>query len=295
MKLVKKIKTVAKFIPKRIKEVSFEEIRENILKYYDGKWSNFAKDYIACGIGESLISAPIWAFLETWGSKLSSEVLPFVHSYGVEFSKIQREGWVLANLALLGYVSHKGRSAFRWFFKYDDSHELVDGLGHKKTVSGHDGKLGLLVGTLTSGAGYLLGKKLGLHQVASQTGLAPIGTYSAGVSNGIANDFMQECVGLSHPKRVPGWIKNLSQSKKYALAGLMVFSSFTLVNEIYNSYNANFGLNTPIKQELNQKSLEKITLNESFPEFKNFSMRDYVTPVDGVRVDTQKYLTKSKL
>ena len=294
MKLSKKILSLATFIPKRIKEISKDEVKENILNYYEGKWNNFAKDYLACGIGETLLSAPVWAFLETWGARAVSEVLPFVHQYGVELSKTQRSWWAFANLVALGYVSHKGRGAFRWFFKYDDSQEkLVDSLGHEKKVLGHDGKLGLAVGTLSSFAGYLLGKNYGFSQVASQTGLSPVGNYTIGAANGLANDVMQECLDLSHPKRLPEWMKEINKQEKNSLIGLMILGSFLSVKLIYGSYDAVFPVKDLTKKEIKLNKLERFSLDNYFPEFKKGSLTSYVLPADGVKVDTPKYFSKN--
>ncbi len=294
MNLCKKVFGVAKFIPKRIKEIKKEEVKENISNYYGGKWANFAKDYLACGIGESLLSAPVWAFLETWVAKGISTVLPFAHQYGVELSKIQRLGWALANLTILGYLSHKGRSAFRWFFKYDDFQEkLIDNLGQKKKVLGHDGKLGLIVGTISSFIGYMFGKSSNFSQILSQTGISPIGNYSVGASNGLANDIMQECLDVSHPKRLPKWIKKLDKKKKNSLIGLMILGSFLSVEGIYFSYNSFFGdSELTQKKEIKLNNLEKSLFENFFPKFKKYSFEDYTSKIDGLKVDTQKYFNK---
>ncbi len=320
MELVDKVVSVAKFIPKRINEISKDEVKEIVSNYYGGKWSNFVKDYVACGVGETVLSAPIWATLETWGAKAVSEVFPFLHQYGVEFSKTQRWGWAALNLLLLGYVSHKGRSAFRWFFKYDDSQkELVDSLGHKKKVMGHDGKLGMVVGTITSGIGYFLGKHYSVVQSATQTGISPVGNYTVGAANGLANDITQECLDASHPKRVPSWIKKLPKQEKHSLFGLLALSSFLSLNLIYGTYDLAFPTKDPTKKEIKLNNLEKFSLENSFPEFKlassnessyeifkqrkksfeelfskskNLYEENYNPAiVDGVKTDTQKYLT----
>ena len=286
MKFYQRVSEGFKFLPRRIKEIKKGEVSGNLKSYYEGRWSNFVKDYVSCGIGESLLSAPVFAFFETWVPK----VIPFAEDFGVEFSKTQRVGWAVTNFLLFGYLSNKARDFSRWFFKYDDSQkDLVDSEGKKKKVFGHDGKLGLVVGTLSSGIGYALGKNGGTFSVLSQTGVSSGSAYITGATNGLANDIMRECLNIKHSRRLPEWIKNSSKQTKYGLIGLMMMGSVLSTKAIYSSYDYFFEEKNPHKKEIEINPLEKKSLELSFSDFNGNLIKDYVPPIDGLRVKGQKY------
>lgn len=279
------------------------KIRENIRlkkeflkEYYGNEWKNFSKDFFAGFLGATIPYAPLYTIYENIIPKVMGalpESLEFLHSVlpdmGEENSKLLKLG-VLPIVGVGGYIVDKMRLFSRSKFK-------------RKSFWTHDSFFSYIHSS-TNMVPYLFGFDFNLKKAANLTlGSGPIsvliGALDAYTTDILKNlfEFKPNTNGVSSfeiPDRLPKFLKRASPKIKYGFAGLLTLGSFASTYGIFEYSNSiSNDLLKNNSDEVKIGKLESKTLDETFPEFKFWKVKDYSAPIDGVRTDTQRYLVKN--
>ena len=273
-------------IPESFKEYLIKS-KNDLVEYHDHSWKTFGKDLAATGLPRVFLLTFFYSALETVVPKLfhnSSEFLNFFPDMTNSGSLFLRT-LLAVPLAFGGYIEDK--------FRTKNRSKGTGSAAHK------DGKLGSKLNFLTNFPVYFLkfGGNLKDSSVITFAAL-PISYISSRVEGFLTDLSKYAFLGKEPSERIPDLFKKSSRWLNMAFASsiALTLAAGTFVNYKYSDY-----LNShknPSRKEIKFNSLEMKTLEETYPEFENFSKRKYVlkyslSEADGTRVDTQRYFQKN--
>jgi len=269
-------------IPKLLKEYSLKA-KKDLVEYHGHSWKHFGKNLAATGLPRVFLLTFLYSGLETVVPKLfhnSSEFLKFFPEMS-NYSSIVLRSTLVAPLIVGGYLEDKFRIKSRKRGKGSFAHK--------------DGKLGTKLNFMSNFPGYFWRfgasfKDSGLMTLAT----APLSYFSSRVEGFLTDLSKYAFLGYKPSERIPEWMKKIPRGVNIGIAtstavlfAAGTYGNYKLADKISLDKN-------DTKKEIKMNFLEKKTLLEAYPEFKNFSIKDYTTLPDGLKVDTFHNLKKNK-